>query len=83
MRYLTLKCVLVLAGVELIFLTVAALGPCFGFVLETVLVTQGWFGYPLVVVTQSQGLFCSSPHPTSEGAGSAWGWDTVRTAVPN
>lgn len=73
----------VLVGVELIFLTVADMGLCFGFVLEAVLVTQGWFCYPLVVVTQTQGLFCSSPHPTSEGAGGTQGRDTVRTADPN
>ena len=31
---------LVLAGVELIFFIVASVGLCFGFVLETVLITQ-------------------------------------------
>ena len=37
--------VLVLAGVELIFCTVACMGLCFGFVLEAVLITQGCFCY--------------------------------------
>ena len=35
--------VLVLAGIELIFFTVASMGLCFGFVLETVLITEGCF----------------------------------------
>ena len=66
------KCisVLVLAGVELIFLIVASMGWCFGVVLET-LITQRCFPYCWAVLTQSQGLFCSSSHPTSEGAGGA------------
>ena len=33
--------VLVLAGIELIFFLVAGMGLCFGFVLRTVLITQG------------------------------------------
>ena len=37
--------VLVLAGVKLIFFIVAGMGLCFGFVLETVLITQGCFHY--------------------------------------
>ena len=37
--------VLVLAGIELIFFIVASMGLCFGFVLETVLITQGCFSY--------------------------------------
>ena len=37
--------VLVLAGIELIFFTVASMGLCFGFVLKTVLITQGCFIY--------------------------------------
>ena len=37
--------VLVLAGVQLIFFIVAGMGLCFGFVLKTVLVTQGRFSY--------------------------------------
>ena len=58
--------VLVLAGVELIFLIVASMGLSFGFVLETVLITQGCFSYCWAVLTQSQGLFCSSYRPASE-----------------
>lgn len=34
-----------LAQVELIFITVAHMGPCFGFVLEMVLITQGCFHF--------------------------------------
>ena len=37
--------VLVLAGIELIFFTVAGMGLWFGFVLETVLITQECLGY--------------------------------------
>ena len=37
--------VLVLAGIELIFFIVASMGLCFGFVLETVLIIQGYFSY--------------------------------------
>jgi len=55
--------VLVLAGVELTFFLVASVRLCFGFVLETVLITQGCLSYRSAVLTQSQGLFCSSsPH---------------------
>ena len=64
-------CVLVLAGIELIFFRVAGTGPWFGFVLATVLITQGCFRYRSAALTQSQGLCCSSPHPTSEQAGGA------------
>ena len=39
------KNVLVLAGIELIFFTVASMGLCFGFVLKTVLIIQGCFCY--------------------------------------
>ena len=37
--------VLVLAGIELVFFVVAGMGLCFGFVLKTVLITQGCFRY--------------------------------------
>ena len=37
--------VLVLAGAELIFFIVACMGLCFGFVLKTVWIIQGCFGY--------------------------------------
>ena len=73
---------LVLARIELICLIIASMGLCFGFVLETVLIIQGCFHYCWAVLTQSQGLFCLSPHPTSEEAGGAQGvwsghsWDS-------
>ena len=35
--------VLVLAGIELILFIAASMGLCFGFVLETALITQGCF----------------------------------------
>ena len=39
------KNVLVLAGIELIFFIRARMGLCFGFVLKTLLITQGCFRY--------------------------------------
>lgn len=36
---------LVLAGIELTLSAVASMGLCFGFVLETTLITQGCFSY--------------------------------------
>ena len=76
------KGALALAGIELIFLTVASMGLCFGFVLGTVLVTQGCFRCCRAALTRSQGLCCPSPHPTSEQAGGQeeWGGDTAGTA---
>ena len=68
--------VLVWAGIDLIFFPIASMGLCFGFVLETVLITQGCFRYCWAVLTQSQGLFCFSPHPTSEEARGAQGVGT-------
>jgi len=41
--------------------------------MKTVLIMQGCFSYWWAVLTQSQGHFCFSPHPTSEEAGSAQG----------
>ena len=68
--------VLVLAGIELIFFIVASMGQCFGFVLKTVLITQRCFSYCWAGLTQSQGLFCFSPQPTSEQAeGGTRSWE--------
>jgi len=61
-------CVVVLAGIELIFFVVAGMGLCFGSSLKTMLISQGCFSYCLAVLTQSQGLFCFSHHSTSEQA---------------
>lgn len=58
---------LVLVGIELIFFAVAGMGLCLGFVLETVLVTQGCFCYRCTELAQTWGF--SVPHPTSEWAG--------------
>ena len=44
-KSINLVSVLVLAGVELIFFTVASMGLCFEFVLETVLIIQVCFSY--------------------------------------
>ena len=77
--------VLVLAQIELIFFTVASMGLCFWFVPKPVLITQGCFSYRWAVLTQSQGLFCFSPHSTNKRAGGAQGigGDTAGTADPN
>jgi len=61
--------VLALAGLNIC--TVSYMGLCFGFVLKTVLITQGCFRYCCAVLAQHQGLFCVSDHPTSEEAGGA------------
>ena len=71
MKGKTKPCVLVLAGIELIFFTVASMGLHFGFALETVLIIQRCFPYCWAVLTQSQGLSCFSHHPASEEAGGA------------
>jgi len=63
--------VLVLARVELMFFRVARMRLCFGFVLETALITQGCFSYCWAAFTQSQSLFGSSHRPASEWAGGA------------
>ena len=44
---------------------------CFGFVLQTVLTTQGCFLYCWAVLTQTHGLLCLSPHPTGKQAEAA------------
>lgn len=63
--------VLVLAGVKLVFFTVAGMRLCFGFLLETVVIMWGCFPYCWAGFLQSQGLFCLSPHPTNEQPGCA------------
>lgn len=73
-------------GVELIFLTVATMGPCFGFVLKTqVLIIQGWFG---VFFTAGQVLhsikafsaLCSTPAAQRLGMHRQLDKDTASTA---
>jgi len=51
---------------ELFFFTVADMGPCFEFVLETVLIIRGCFSCCWTVLTQSQGLFSFSQHSPNE-----------------
>lgn len=46
---------LVLAGIELTLSAVASMGLCFGFVLETTLITQGCFSYCWAGLAQHQG----------------------------
>lgn len=47
------------------------------FVVKIVLMTQASFCYCWAVLAWSQGLFCSSPHPICEEAGSAQGIGTA------
>jgi len=54
--------VLVWANLEFIFFIVAGMGLRFGFLLETLLVTQRCFRYCWAVLTQCQGLFFFPPH---------------------
>lgn len=65
--------VLILAVVDSVFFTVAAVGLCFGCMMKTVFVIQGCFCYCWAVLAQNQCLFCSSPHTTSELAGGQLG----------
>lgn len=62
-----------MSGREFIYFTVAGRGLCFGFVLRTVLVTQGCFHYCWAGLVQYQGLCCFSPHSTLKWVGGAQG----------
>ena len=64
--------VLVLAGIELIFFTVASMELCFGFLLKTVLIILGCFSYCWAVLTHSQGLFCFSHQWVGWGCTRSW-----------
>ena len=61
--------VLVLAGIGLIFSTVARMGLWFGFVLETALTTQGCLVPAEQRSHRAKGF--AGPHPTHQPAG--WG----------
>ena len=63
--------VLVWAGIELNFLIVVGRVLCFGFSMRIILITHWCFRCCWAVLTQSEGLFCFSPHPTSEQSGDA------------
>ena len=77
--------VLVLAGVELMFFTVASMGLCFGFVLKTVLIIQRCFSYCSAYPVSRPFLLLTPPHQRGGwgGAQEAGGRDTARTADPN
>lgn len=60
------KFVLVFSGVEIIFFIVAVMGLHFRFMLETLLIAQGCFNYCGAGFVQCKGLFCFTPHVTSE-----------------
>lgn len=62
---------LVLTGIELIFLIAASMGLYFGLLLEKVLVKQGCFSYCCTGLAPSQSLSCLSTHPNSKQVGGA------------
>lgn len=63
--------VLVSAAVELIFFLAVSIVLCFGFRLEIMLITQGYFICCWAVLLESVGLGAFPPHPTREQAGGA------------
>lgn len=62
--------VLTLAGARVNYLHISGMELCFGFVLETELITWRCFSCCWAGLPQHPGLFCSSSHPASEWAGS-------------
>lgn len=56
----TSQILLILTGIELIFSIVAIMVLCFGFVLETALITQGCFSYCSACTAPF--LFLAIPH---------------------
>ena len=64
---------LVLAGIEVIFFTVASVELCFGFWMRILLIPPQWFSCGRAAHTQSQGLFSFSRCPASQEAGGAAG----------
>lgn len=62
----SLVSMLIRARIELIFFTVVHVVIYFGFMMKTVLITQGYFGYCWVVITQHEGFFCFSCCPVGE-----------------
>lgn len=55
----------------IIFITVGSMRLCFGFVAQTVLITEGWFCYFWAL---SQDFFCFSPHQWA-GSGCTRSWE--------
>ena len=64
---------LVWAGIELIFFTVAGMGLCFGFVLKTVLITQGCFLY--CSYTEPRPFLLLPPPQQRAGWGGTRSWE--------
>ena len=77
---------LVLAGIEFIFFIVASMGLCFGFVLETVLITQRDVLVTAEHCSHRAKVFSAS-HPTPParrpGVHKKLGGDPAGTADPN
>ena len=76
---------LVLAGIELIFFTVASMGLCFGFVLETGLIIQGCLVIAEQCLHRVKAFSASHPTPPASrlGVHKKLGGDTAGTADPN
>lgn len=79
------SCVLLLAGVELIFFRVAGRGLCFGFVLKTVRIIKRKFVVAEQGCTEPRPfLFLGLPHwQGSWGYMGSLGGDAARTADPS
>ena len=67
--------VLVLAGIELIFFMVASMGLCFGFVLKTVLIIQGYFSYSEQCLHRVKVFSASHPTPPARRLGGTRSWE--------
>ena len=79
--------VLVLGGIEIIFFTAASMGLCFGFVLETVLITQGCFSSCWAGLRELRPFLPLTPPQQQAGGGGGGhkglGGEMAGTADPN
>ena len=74
-----------MAGIDLIFFIVACMGLQFGFMLKTVLITQGCFSYAEQSLHRVKAFSASHPTPPARrlGVHKELGGDTAGTADPN
>jgi len=74
--------VLVLAGIESIFFIVADMGLCFGFLLKTVLITQGSFSTAEQCLHRVKTF--SAPHttPPASRLGDTRSWEGTQLGLP-
>lgn len=67
--------ILVFDRTDFIFITVAGMVLCSGFVMKIVLTTWGWFSYCRAGLAQHYGALCSSPPHQGAGCGYTKGWE--------